>query len=139
MPKNSAREWEINSNAIRKGKFTLQPCTSAMNMVPLLSNGEERSTTTLFLPPCLFDTKKYLRSIRWRHGKVRQAGEQVFFHSEIHFIMKTKPAVWLELTHTTRSPVRTLTFIHTSQVTCFQILNSVSHVNRTFEHSKYHL
>lgn len=45
-------------------------------LLPLL-NGEERTTTTLLLPPYLFEAKKYLSSIR----QVRQTGEQVFFQS----------------------------------------------------------
>lgn len=44
---------------------------------------EERATITLFLPPYLFEAKKYLTSIR----QARQIGQQVFFHSEMDLIM----------------------------------------------------
>lgn len=67
-----------------KKKFTLQSCTSGLNKLLPLPNGEERATTTLFLPPYLFEAKKYLSSIR----QARQTGKQVFFHSEMDLLMK---------------------------------------------------
>ena len=87
MPKNSAREWEINSNAIRMKN--LQFSLAHLQWICYHYCSMEKRGP---LPPSSF-LPVYLRlkSIeihQTRHGKVRQAGEQVFFQSEIDLIIK---------------------------------------------------
>lgn len=136
MPKNSAREWEINSNAIRRKNlhFSLVHLDWICYYHCPMDKGGPLPPSS-FLPIYLRLKSIWVPSDKWD----RQVNKY-FSNPWNRFNHETKPAVLSEQKQNIKTSVKTLMSIHVSQDACsFQTLKPAPNVTHKSKLPKFHI